>query len=861
MDLVFSTSDLRHKVVSHPRESGGVIGCCSIVQSWSVPEFSCSKEVDCSNSQDLNKHTNLRKPRSEPTCLMDASSDELVLQRLNSGNEEKCPELLHPPKSELLDSAFFPKSLNSSSISRPKSDAALTSDGSSSSIGSPIEPIKRDTIMNENVHGSEVDKTAGDEVSVNETGERNLVLLSPRPRTFYCREWVFDKILRHLKVTPRTGMLKSCMNAEELDTVTEIATAISGTVPKHAGHSGQSSQLNRKLVLVGGPGSGKTTICRRIVDAQQQVRKLFESGHPIHSVPLCVQVSAHLLATHLCTVQWQDSLNPVTFIRSLKNQILSSPFPLASVFAQMIESNKYSFSQFLSSERIRTSPDDAFRCGILAALSAAVSGTTKRSVTEHKPVDLDLDSDPTEASFYPGIRQLFILVDGVDECSSPLAQNYRVPDLQCILTDQPLDKQNNTRSSSMEKQRSKTILELLANNIQYFPDWLMLFITCRRQNRNVISRIFNGIRRISIDDLHRSAVSHDVQQYLLSRLASERELQFAFRAHMHSDFFGLLRIKSSACLLYLETILDALGELWVKPEQLALIPGTLNGLYLWLCQRLFSPSSTASHEPCPTYFPLVRPLLEVILATRQPISEHELYEILSTVDPSFSYKDFCGRLQLLRTVLVHMTSEEERRQPSYNPAVSSDQKPSENVTDKYIHFFHSSFAEWLLDVKHCTVAYLCDIEHGRSLIEHALEGHVFTERLLNEVTALPTLDGFSESGGATANEHDQNESVLRKTVSEVQQPLTDPIDSVYTHTNYTSDALKLIEPGENTCHAAAVGLNDSLVLAARKGEYEKIRLLLENNVNVNQLDEDGWSALRTASWRGHMGELSHILLF
>lgn len=73
----------------------------------------------------------------------------------------------------------------------------------------------------------------------------------------------------------------------------------------------------------------------------------------------------------------------------------------------------------------------------------------------------------------------------------------------------------------------------------------------------------------------------------MSRLESEESL----RQHMSRDtaeMLNQLHIKSNGCFLYLERVLDGIADGCVVLREIKDIPGTLNGLYLWFCQRLLS---------------------------------------------------------------------------------------------------------------------------------------------------------------------------------------------------------------------------------------------------------------------------------
>lgn len=142
-----------------------------------------------------------------------------------------------------------------------------------------------------------------------------------------------------------------------------------------------------------------------------------------------------------------------------------------------------------------------------------------------------------------------------------------------------------------------------------------------------------------------------------------------------------LHIKSNGCFLYLEKVLDGVAENFIVLREVREIPGTLNGLYLWLCQRLFSRKQFAK----------VQPLLNVILAAKLPITQEILYKCVKTACTNITIEDFNRRLHLLRRVI------------SVSRAGA-------------LMLFHHSFAEWLLDVKHCTQKYLCSAVEGHAML-------------------------------------------------------------------------------------------------------------------------------------------------
>ncbi|CAH0713010.1 unnamed protein product, partial [Brenthis ino] len=231
-----------------------------------------------------------------------------------------------------------------------------------------------------------------------------------------------------------------------------------------------------------------------------------------------------------------------------------------------------------------------------------------------------------------------------------------------------------------------SVAALLARHQHLLPHWLLLLATARRHARHT-ARMFTGFRKIILDELQRAHVSADVQRYVLARLDTEPRL----RARVSSDSTAAaaaaaaldhLRIKSDGCLLYLEKVLDGVADGFIALREIREIPGTLNGLYLWLAQRLFHGRR----------FNKVRLLLDVLLAARCGVTEDMLYKCLLTKEYSVTREDFNRRLHLLRRILVL-----ERR-------------------SRYVSLFHPSFAAWLLDVKHCTRRYLCAPRDGHAAL-------------------------------------------------------------------------------------------------------------------------------------------------
>ncbi|XP_061648535.1 ankyrin repeat domain-containing protein 50 [Phyllopteryx taeniolatus] len=231
--------------------------------------------------------------------------------------------------------------------------------------------------------------------------------------------------------------------------------------------------------------------------------------------------------------------------------------------------------------------------------------------------------------------------------------------------------------------KSQSIAELLAAHQNLLPTWILLVCSVRRHNKSV-TKMFSGFRKLCLDDLRRPDPVHDVQRYILKRLDRDVALRRQITPDT-ADMLNLLHIKSGGCFLFLERVLDGVATSLVGLREIRDIPGTLNGLYLWLCQRLFPRR----------LFSYVKPLLNVILVAPAPLTPKDLFTALWTHDKLLSIQEFQNKLRTLAPLLVD------------GPGGSKQ-------------LFHGSFAEWLTDVKYCTQKYLCSQAEGHSMLAMAL---------------------------------------------------------------------------------------------------------------------------------------------
>ncbi|XP_028249398.1 ankyrin repeat domain-containing protein 50 [Parambassis ranga] len=577
-----------------------------------------------------------------------------------------------------------------------------------------------------------------------------------RGRRFYCREWALDKLRR-------------CLDAR--------------SVPGQAGG----------LLVIGGPGAGKTALCTEVV-------------WPTSKAGLAAGLAQRCLAYHFCQREDQGSTVLWRFVLGLVEQLRASPL-LSPGYEDVL--NTPSVSSALEPFNCQRDPEDTFKRAVLGPL-------------------LDLP---------PPAQTLMVIVDSL-EVEYGTCEGVG---------------------------KSGSIAELLAANQHLLPSWLLLVCSVRRQNKGVC-KMFSGFRKLCLDDLRKPPAVRDVQQYILCRLDEEAALRRQLTPDT-ADMLNLLHIKSNGCFLFLERVLDGVAAALVGLREIRDIPGTLNGLYLWLCQRLFPRG----------LFTYVRPLLNVFLAAPRPLTPQQLFTAVWTQDTSLNFQDFQNKLRTLSPLLIDG--------PSGTRLL-----------------FHASFTEWLTDVKYCTQKYLCSRTEGHSMLAMALtlqSPHLDIEDTCQLATHLvcsghhrdrPSLlalwmlwtdvPALSQSCSRALN---TSLAQLPHTVSQdVPQLLlrsglvspacfSDVEQSVEMHcmgeqepnlqqAHESEASLKKLLNSGMTVHQMATSDRQTLFASAtHEGSAEVVKLLLKHGADPLISDQQGQTGLTLASRQGHVKVLSVLL--
>ncbi|XP_044274531.1 LOW QUALITY PROTEIN: ankyrin repeat domain-containing protein 50-like [Varanus komodoensis] len=544
-----------------------------------------------------------------------------------------------------------------------------------------------------------------------------------------------------------------------------------------------------------------------------------EALWPVSEAGCRVQLGKSALAWHFCQPHDASTCSPRGFLLRLVRQI--ERCPLLPGYRERL--GRVGALQALETAELKNDPDEAFRRAVLLPL-------------------LDLA---------PPSKPLLMIVDGLDAGRSS-REEERVP----------------------PPGPSQTLAQLLGSHLQLLPPWLLLVCTARSHSKGVL-RLFPGFRRLCLDDLRQEHVVSDVQQYILARLDGEQALRRCL-ARDAAEALGQLHVKSDGCLLYLERVLDGVAAELLALREVRHIPGTLHGLYLWLCQRLFPGDAFAG----------VRPLLEALLAAPQPLRPADLFAALCTRGP-LPWRDFEGRLAALAALL----------------------RPGPGGT---CLLFHASFADWLCDVKHCTPRFLCRPARGHALLamrasrqaaalgpeqvcqlachllhaELALEPWQLAlwlvwsgapvERCLEAEEMLrplepPALELLVLAGARLGDrgpgpslqhalEHQDSVRLLLENGASVNQRDGNgrTLLASVAHSGNHEVAGLLLARGAQTEVQDRHG-QTPLTLAARQGHARVLLCLLAHGAGVDCPDRDGWTALRAAAWGGHSEAVGVLL--
>lgn len=316
---------------------------------------------------------------------------------------------------------------------------------------------------------------------------------------------------------------------------------------------------------------------------------------------------------------------------------------IADSYYELLMSNP-DIMESLSVDCIEKNPDECFKKVILFPL---------------------LELNPPKSS-------LLFLIDSIDE--------HYITESSLIST-----LKKNSRGSigaaPAASNKSQNIAELLAQHVHLLPKWLFLVCTGKKQNKH-ITKLFSGFKKITIDDLRKSHVVKDVQEYIILRLNTDFRNAINLTKDV-IDSLNQLYLKSNGCILYLQKVMNGIKESFFTFREIRMLPCSLNGLYLYICQKSFNKKQ----------FHKIRPILNILLAVPQAfVDKTFVFNCLRTQNYTIDMDEFQKRLEVMQNILVFDKDGEKLR------------------------IFHNSFADWLIDVKFSTKKFLCDVNEGHVMI-------------------------------------------------------------------------------------------------------------------------------------------------
>lgn len=319
-----------------------------------------------------------------------------------------------------------------------------------------------------------------------------------RGKRFYCREWVFSKLLNAVDSAPSSSMTLSTAPVS-------ITTRPSSSTSSSKSVGGDDTNAGT-VVIVGGPGSGKTAVCSEIV-------------WPTVVISRQAELNARLLACHFCRLDDSGTLSVSGFLCALVRQLIESPHLLDF------------------KDRLLNEPKRRAWLSSASAYDQEPSGEEKCD-----------DGRSVRAEQFPKEAFKKTVLEPLNESTPPKDNLLLLVDLS----------HDDSCAGTGNVCASSSVVELLAAFRRQLPKWLTLVITTRRQCR-FVARAFHGCRRIVLDDLRRSCVVRDVQQYILHRLDEDEPLRLQLNLET-AEMLNRLHIKSNGCILYLELVLDGVVD-------------------------------------------------------------------------------------------------------------------------------------------------------------------------------------------------------------------------------------------------------------------------------------------------------------
>ena len=439
-----------------------------------------------------------------------------------------------------------------------------------------------------------------------------------------------------------------------------------------------------------------------------------------------------------------------------------------------------------------------------------------------------------------------------------------------------------------QTEASHSIVYLLNSKLPRFPSWLKLVMTSR--NESSVSLNSNSVMKIIIDPEDTRNIE-DIELFLSTKFYQDGPLLHQVRVWFGDNtientarLISALLSKSQGNFLFVKEMLHHWETSRARTSDPYALPGTLGELYHSYFERLYTRREQ---------FKPIRRVLELLVATFQPLSQKEIFNVLRmkevNLEEDYDFKDRMKDLgHFLRygendtVTLYHLsltewlTSESNKNGPFY----VSKKKGHEVFCDFYFSLIgdgdKSSLSKYILTLaQHITYsgwreAYVkeflrfpsqvvnsSDPESNRTLLHLAatINSTDVLELLLRHFSCIDCVDKRGITPAFLAAEHGlvhnlvllvrRGARVNRKTKSLVSIYKSEDKSGQFHNNDYLSSPVLQSK--------SKFGASTMLHAAAHGGHLEVVAFLLDNGAFISTFNGVHLTALHMAAENGHLG--------
>ena len=436
-----------------------------------------------------------------------------------------------------------------------------------------------------------------------------------------------------------------------------------------------------------------------------------------------------------------------------------------------------------------------------------------------------------------------------------------------------------------QSETSHSIVYLLNNKLPRFPSWLKLVMTSR--NESMVSLNSNSITKLIIDPEDTRNIE-DIELFLTTKFYRDGPLLHQIKIWFGDNsventakLIAVLLSKSQGNFLFVKEMLHHWETSKAGKDNPYALPETLGELYHSYFERLYHRREQ---------FQPIRRVLELLVATFQPLSLKDIFDVLRTkeenLDEDYDFRDRIKDLgHFLRygendtVTLYHLsltewlTSESNRNGPFY----VSKKKGHEVFCDFYFGLIadgdKTSLLKYILTLaQHIAYggwknAYVkeflrfpsqvvnsSDPKSNRTLLHLAatINSTDVVELLLRHFSCIDCLDNRGITPAFLAAEHGlvHNLELMVKRGAKVNRK-TKSLTSIYKMEDTESGQFDRNDPVVRS--KSKFWASTMLHAAAHGGHLEVVTFLLNNGAFISKVNDAHLTALQIAAENGHLG--------